>query len=46
MSEIIFPSEVFKHPNRDFTWEMNECDIEDKIKEQEINKKIKNRGKK
>lgn len=33
MKEILLPYDVYKHPARDFTWEMDRDEIEDKIKE-------------
>jgi hypothetical protein len=33
MHEIIIVDDAYKHPNRDYTWEMDDCEIEDKIKE-------------
>ena len=31
--EILFPEEIYKHKDRDYTWEMHDMEIEDKIKE-------------
>ena len=33
IEEILLPYDVYKHPNRDSTWEMDDFEIEDKIKE-------------
>ncbi len=33
MHEIILVDDAYKHPSRDSTWEMDDCEIEDKIKE-------------
>jgi len=33
MKEIILPDDCYKHPDRDYTWEMDWMEIEDKIKE-------------
>lgn len=37
--EIILPFDVYKHKDRDFTWEMDSLEIEDKISE--LRKQIK-----
>ena len=33
MTEYILPSEIENHPNKDYTWEMDDYEIEEKIKE-------------
>jgi len=33
MKEILLPDDVYKHPDRDYTWELDDMQIEDKIKE-------------
>lgn len=33
MEEIFLPHDIYGHPNRDHTWDMDDFEIEDKIKE-------------
>jgi len=33
MKEILLPDDVYKHKDRDYTWEINSDEIENKIKE-------------
>ncbi len=36
MKEILLPEDVYKHKDRDYTWEMGDDEIEDKIKDMDM----------